>query len=353
MRILVVGGTGFIGPHVVRHLCALGHDVTVVHRGKHEVDLPKTVTHWHHPSLTPHRRAALADLSGELRQLAPDLVLDMIPATEEEANALMSSVRDIVRRVVAVSSADVYRAYGRLHRKEPGPPDPVPLSENSPLREKRYPYRGATLRAQDDARRWMDDYDKILVERVVMGNPRVPGTILRLSAIYGPCDGQHRLFRYLKRMLDRRPAIVLEDAVAKWRWSRGYVENVAEAIVLAVTDDRASGRIYNVGDPDALSEIEWVQAIGRATGWEGSVVAVSPDRLPNHLRVAWNPEQHVVTDTSRIRRELGYTEHVVRDEALKRTIAWEQEHPPETIDPGMFDYVAEDRIVAEAARPEE
>ncbi len=293
------------------------------------------------------------DLSGELRQLAPDLVLDMIPATEEDANALMSSVRGVAWRVVAVSSADVYRAYGRLHRKESGFPDPVPLSENSPLREKRYPYRGATLRDQDDPRRWMDDYDKILVEQVVMGDLQVPGTILRLSAIYGPGDGQHRLFRYLKRMLDRRPAIILEDAVAKWRWSRGYVENVAEAIVLAVTDERASGRIYNVGDPDALSEIEWVQAIGRATGWEGFVVAVSPDRLPNHLRVAWNPEQHVVTDTTRIRRELGYTEHVVRDETLKRTIAWEQEHPPETIDPSMFDYVAEDRMVAEAARPKE
>ncbi len=82
-------------------------------------------------------------------------------------------------------------------------------------------------------------------------------------------------------------------------------------------------------------------------------MAVSPDRLPNHLRVDWNPEQHLVTDTSRIRREHGYTEHVVRDEALKRTIAWEQEHPPETIDPSMFDYVAEDRIVAGAAMPEE
>lgn len=350
MRILVIGGTGFIGPHVARRLSEWGHDVTIVHRGQHEADLPKAVTHWHHPSLTPSRHAALADLSVGLRRLAPDLVLDMIPATEHDAKALMAAVRGITRRAVAISSMDVYRAYGRLHRREPGPPDPVPLTEDSPLRENLYPYRGETLRAQDDPRRWMDDYDKILVERVVMGEPLIAGTILRLPAVYGPGDTQHRLYRYVKRMSDRRPAIVLEGAVAHWRWSRAYVENVADAIALAVTDNRASGRIYNVGEEDTLPEIEWVKAIGRATGWEGAVVLVSSDKLPSHLRAPWNPEQHMVADTTRIRGELGYVERVPREEALRRTIEWERTNPPETIDPSLFDYAAEDRIVAEAVR---
>ena len=97
--------------------------------------------------------------------------------------------------------------------------------------------------------RWLDDYDKILVERVVIGEPDLPGTILRLPMIYGPGDDAHRLFPYLKRMDDGRPAILMEEVRARWRWARGYVEDVAEAVVSAVLDDRAAGRVYNVSEP--------------------------------------------------------------------------------------------------------
>ncbi len=346
MRILVIGGTGFIGPYVVRRLNEVGHDVTVFHRGQHEADLPPAVTHWHHPMLTPNRRAAFRDHSEELKRLAPDLVLDMIPATEQDAVALMEWVRGLVKRVVAISSGDVYQAYGRLHRKEPGLPDSVPLTEDSPLRQRLYPYRGESARAQDDPKRSMDDYDKILVERVVMGEPLVAGTILRLSAVYGPGDAQHRLFKYVKRMSDRRPAIILENLVAQWRWSRGYVENVADAIALAVSD-RASGRIYNVGEEDALSQLEWIRGIARAMGWERDVIPLPTEKLAGQLRVSWNAKQHIIMDTSRIRRELGYAERVGREDALIRTVAWERTNPPEKIDPDMFDYATEDTILSE------
>jgi hypothetical protein len=54
-----------------------------------------------------------------------------------------------------------------------------------------------------------------------------------------------------------------------------------------------------------------------------------------------------VVDTTRIREELGYTEPVSRDEALRRTVAWERAHPPEEVDPQAFDYAAEDALLAE------
>jgi hypothetical protein len=79
-------------------------------------------------------------------------------------------------------------------------------------------------------------------------------------------------------------------------------------------------------------------------------LAVPEDRLPGHLRMGLNTDQHLVTDTRRIREELGFEEPVSRKEALKRTVAWERENPPEEIDPKMFDYEAEDAVLAEWER---
>src|SRR5579864_1279230 len=161
-----------------------------------------------------------------------------------------------------------------------------------------------------------------------MSDPNLPGTVLRLPMVYGPGDYQHRMFAYLKRMDDGRPAILLDEAEARWKWTHGYVENVAAAIALAVTDERAAGRIYNVGEPFTFSMAEWIAKIGEAAGWQGKVVTVSHGRLPEPLRWDINAEQDIVVDSSRIRRELGYKEPVDIDEAIRRTVVWERANPP-------------------------
>jgi nucleoside-diphosphate-sugar epimerase len=165
--------------------------------------------------------------------------------------------------------------------------------------------------------------------------------------VYGPRDRQHRWFPYLKRMADGRPAILLGQGLSAWRWTRGYVENVAAAVALAVSDPQAIGRVYNVGEEDASSEAEWVHALAAAVGWTGEVVIVPDDRLPQHLAPGIDTVQHLVADTTRIRRELGYRESITRDEALRRTAAWELAHPPDEWAPEAFDYAAEDAILAQ------
>jgi nucleoside-diphosphate-sugar epimerase len=336
MRVLVIGGTRFIGPFVVTRLCDLGHEVLVFHRGQTGAGLPQRVEH------LLGERQHLAGFGAAFKRFAPQVVLDMIPMGEQDARTVMDTLRGLARRVVAVSSQDVYRAYGRLTGHESGAVDPVPLAEDAPLRHKLYPYRGESPRERDDPQRWLDDYDKILVERVVLADPHLPGTVLRLPMVYGPGDRQHRLFEYLKRMDDGRPAILLDEGLAKWRWTRGYVENVAAAIALAVVDARASGRIYNVGESEALTTVGWVREIGRVAGWLGKVVIVPAYRLPAHLAPNVNTDQHLVADTTCIRRELGYDESVPRDEALRRALAWERAHPPAQVESEKFDYAAED-----------
>jgi nucleoside-diphosphate-sugar epimerase len=116
--------------------------------------------------------------------------------------------------------------------------------------------------------------------------------------------------------------------------------------VLTIVKDRAEGRIYNIGEMEALSEAEWVKEIGQAARWDGEVVVVPKDHLPDHLRIDANMDQHIVVDTTRIRNELGYNELVPRDEWLRRAVEWERANPPSKIDPKQFDYAAEDAALA-------
>lgn len=336
MRVLIIGGTGLTGPFVVRRLVEQGHELSLFHRGGSRIDLPMEVQHIFGD------RNKLQGFVDEFRDFGPEIVVHMIATSEAHALNVMAVFRGIARRIVAISSQDVYHAYGRLIGIEPGPLDRTPVSEDDPVRTSLYPYRDRAT----DADHPLYNYDKILVERTILGSPKLPGTILRYPMVYGPRDRQHRLFRYLKRMDDGRPAIILDQGMAGWRWTKGYAENVAMAVVLAVTDDRASGRVFNVGEPDALSEADWVRAIGSAAGWKGRVVVLPSDRLPLSMRPEMDTDQDLVTDTSRIRRELGYTEVIAREEALSRTVLWQRRHPPDHIDPQQFDYAAEDAILA-------
>jgi nucleoside-diphosphate-sugar epimerase len=340
MRILIIGGTGFTGPHVVRRLDELGHELLLYHRGETEADLPGGIRHIYGD------RWDLSSAADELARFAPQVVLDMIPRNEQDAWTVVSLFRGIASRVVALSSQDVYRAYGRLIGIEPGPIEPVPLAEDAPLRTRLYPYWKRTEKPHHPP----NHYEKILAERIYTSEPDLPGTVLRFPMVYGPRDRQHRTFAYLKRMDDHRPAILLEEGQAAWRWTKGYVENLALAVVLAVTDDRAAGRTYNVGERETLTWVEWVRAIGRAADWDSEVIVLPKNRLPEHLVPEEDMDQHLVVDTTRIREELGYEEQVALDEALRRTVTWERAQPPEKVDPSQFDYAAEDAALVQGKR---
>lgn len=337
MNILIIGGTGFLGPFVVRQLVELGHTVTIFHTGEHEGDLPPQVRHVHHPSA----KHPTSGIPAELKTPAPDVIILLHPNGEEDATLVMREFKGIAKRVVAISSIDVYRAFSRANGFEPGPPDPTPLTEDSPLRDKRYPYRSDEPATDEDPRRKaFDAYDKILVEEAIFSDPDMPGTSLRLPMIYGPGDRQHRLADYLTPMDDGRTSIPLDENLAGWRAPRGYVENVAWAITLAATNDHTANRVYNVAEPNSLSIAEFAQRIGTAIDWPGAIVLVPPGKMEMPL----NTDQQWTTSSDRIRQELGYSEIVPLDEALRRTIEWERA----TRQPTLPDaYAEDDRILAE------
>jgi nucleoside-diphosphate-sugar epimerase len=336
MRILIIGGTGFIGPFVVRDLVDQGHEVAVFHRGNAQPTLPDSVRR------IVGDRNDLAAQRSTFERFAPDVVLDFLLSDGRQAQALMDTIRGLTGRVVAISSQDVYRAYEVLLKKTPGPLQKLPITEESELRTLLHPYDRAQLRRSQAAFSWVtEEYDKIPVERIVLGEGGLSGTVLRLPMVYGPGDPLHRSFAMLKRMDDGRAAILIQEDFAKFIPPRGYVEDVAAAIALATVSGRASGKIYNIASEQAFSELEWALKIGDIVGWKGSLVPVPADKIPGHLRMPVNAEQHWIVSSKRIRNELGFVEPVSLDAGIARTIEWERNNPP-AIDPKLFDYAAED-----------
>jgi nucleoside-diphosphate-sugar epimerase len=256
----------------------------------------------------------------------------MVAFTRDDAAALVRTFTGVARRTVVASSIDVYRAFGRLQRTEPGEPDPTPLTEDAPLREK------PSVHGERSEKRH--------VEEVVLGEPRLPGTVLRFPAVYGP--GDHRLYEYTRRMFDGRRAILLDEATAAWRFTHGYVEDVAEAVVLAVTHERAAGRTYNLGEVGMPHHLSRLRDLAAAAEWRGRFVSLPLGQLPSHLRedLDWRQDWAVVT--RRIRDELGYREVVSHEEGLRRTVEWQRANPPDVLDRAAFDYSAEDAALKAA-----
>jgi nucleoside-diphosphate-sugar epimerase len=223
----------------------------------------------------------------------------------------------------------------------------VPLTEESELRRSLHPYPAEGVQLMRKIFSWvMDDYDKIPAERVVMNDPELPGTVLRLPMAYGPGDPLHRFYPVVKRIADRRRQIIFPETLAAWRSPRGYVENVAAAIALAATDERAARRIYNVCEEPSFSELEWARKIAAAMQWDGDFVVLPIEQTPQHLLKPGNAAQHWTASSTRIRQELGYEEPVAIEEAIRRTIRWERENPPDVAFLAQFDYAVEDAAVA-------
>lgn len=289
MRALVIGGTNFIGPHVVRQMWELGHEVTIFHRGRKEAALPEGVNHYH------------SDLAGiPIRQFPEDLlprdfavVIHMNAMGLEDAQAAVDAFRGRTGRMVWASSGDVYCAYGRFTRHEPGPIEQMPLTEDSPLRTHLFPYR-KQAQSSDDLYYY---YEKILMEQTALDVQDPPGTILRLPKVYGKGSNANLATVYAYRNYP------------SWRWTHGYVENVAAAIVLAATAPSFASRIYNVGEERTPTIAE-------------RLAGLPPSQIPADAVAQFDFDQDMVYDTSRIRRELGYIEPISYEEGLRRTLSF-------------------------------
>jgi nucleoside-diphosphate-sugar epimerase len=308
MRILVIGGTHFIGRRVVELLVGRGDEVLLVHRGTTEPDEPLG-THLHAD------RSAFAGVAAQVRAFRPDAVVDAIAMTAADVEAVLPHLPDVP--IVLLSSIDVSLAYETLVARRPARV-PVPFDEEAPLRETRYLQRSDSRPGEPGY-----DYDKLDVEPPYLARG---AAVLRLGMVYGARDPQRREEFVLRRVRAGRRRIPVGPATLLL--PRLYIDDAAASVLAAIDRfDRAGGQAFHVNERATYPVGAWMRKILEVAGHEAELVRVPDDRLPRDLGLTAGIEQHLLASSARATRELGW-EPTDLDEAIGRSVRWHLENPP-------------------------
>jgi nucleoside-diphosphate-sugar epimerase len=290
MKVLVIGGTGYIGLHTVEELVRRYHDVSVFARGHKRPPLPQGVT------FIEGDRHNTEDIS-RARSFRFDAIIDINAYTREETQSLIQSFDGLLSRFVHLSTVSVCQLTSALPFDES---DPLVTDPNNS-----YGYNKAEC---ERALRWA---------HTKSGFPFVS---VRPTAVFGPRDDKSRENYYLKRLVARDPVIV-PDSGAMPIFAI-YVKDLAAVLVNALTAEAVTGSAYQLSQPDLISINE-------------ADVAHIPHALLE--RLGFNLHQFpyaagdrlILLDTSAARRDLNFTPTPYA-RALRETVEHFLERGPES-----------------------
>jgi dTDP-L-rhamnose 4-epimerase len=354
LKVLVTGGAGFIGSHLVDALLARGHELRVLDALEAQVHGAERKPPPWLPAAVDLRiadvrdraavRSALDGVEVVFHQAAAVGVGQSMYEIERyvSANALGAAVlleelverRDRLRRVVVASSMSLYgegayrdldgalvhpglRPAAQLEARRWEPEDergrplaPVPTAESAPL---------APTSVYAVTKR---DHEELFL---AVGNAYgIPTVALRYFNVFGtrqalgnPYTGVVAIFS--SRLLHGRAPVLFEDG----RQSRDFVHvsDIVAANLLAMEKDAAVGRTYNVGTGRATPVLAVAEALARALG-----VAVEPE-CTGHFRAG--DIRHCFADVSAIARELGFEARTSFEAGLDELLAWLRTQSPE------------------------
>jgi nucleoside-diphosphate-sugar epimerase len=322
MVVLITGGNGLLGRHLVSALQARGDDVRVlalanedtswlesrdvaVYRG--DIREPATLTAPLHGSEGVFHLAALMGVPRPKEDYHAVNVSGTL-------NVCRAALRAGVQRLVHISSSIVYGlALGR------------PADEDCPLAPFPDPY--PVTKAAGDK----------LVQQMI-ADEELPAVIIRPDQFFGPGDRVH-FARLADRLRSGRGIII---GTGENALPLVYVTDVIQALLLALDNVAAVGRVYNVTNDRPLSQREFLNAIARelgvpapriripywplyAAGYAGELLArASGDRLhppTTRFGVAFLGTESRNT-IHRARHELGYFPHVDLNEGVRLTADW-------------------------------
>ena len=237
-RLLILGGTGFVGSHLVPRLAAAGHAITLLSRNRERHRDLAVLPQVRILNADPHDRATL---TAHLRDA--DAAINLIGILNETGGARFR--RAHVELTATLVAACREAGVARLHQM-------------------------SSLRAGEGRSQYLITRGE--AETVVRASG-LAWTIHRPSVIFGPGDGLVSRFAALLRL-----APVLPLARPQARLAPVAVQDVVAAIARGVADPETAGRIFELYGPEALTLIAIVRAIRDAMGLHRLILPL-PDAL--------------------------------------------------------------------------
>ena len=300
MKVLFIGGTGFISTAASRAAIAEGLDVTVLNRGTRPQSLPGA-----HQLVADVQRPD--DMRAALEGLEFDSVVDWIAFTPSDVERDVQLFRGRVGQYVFISSASVYQK----------PPRDYLLSESTPLNN---PY-------------WEYSRNKIACEERLMRAYRdegFPVTVVRPSMTYDMnlpiAIGGWGTYTLADRLLSRWPIIVHGDGSSLWVVT--HADDLARGLVGLLGNERALGEAFHITSDEVLNWNQIYESIAGALDVEARIVHVPTDFIASVVpRMAGSllgdKTWSVVFDNSKIKGVVpGFEATVPLREGIDRTLAW-------------------------------
>jgi len=258
MKVLVIGGTLYIGRQLVKALCDAGHDVAVLHR-REEHDLARRVE-----NLTADRNDAAAvkqALAGRRFDVVYDNAYDWERGTTVfQVEATVRACGEGLSRYVFMSSVAAY-GDGLNH------------------------YEGDALAPDNHPDMYVRN--KATTERMLFRlhhRHGLPVVTFRPPFIYGPGNPYYREAFFWDRIRFGRPIIIPGDGHRLMQFV--YVKDLVRALVRAMEVPSAEGEAFNIGDNRPLTQVEVVQALAAAAGKTPQTVRVPREAI---LHAGGNP----------------------------------------------------------------
>ena len=323
MKVLVIGGTLFIGRQLVAELLKAGHSVAILHRrSKH--NLAKRVENLLADRNDPE---AVQRVIGERRfEVVFDNVYDWergTTAAQVEATAL--AMGNHLQRYVFMSSV---AAYG----------DGLNHYEGDPLAPDNHPE--AYVR------------NKAMSERALLRLHRkngFPVVTFRPPFVFGLENPFYREAFFWDRMRAGRPIIIPGDGTRLMQFV--YVKDLVRALLRSIEVDAAVGEAFNIGNPKPLTQVEAVREMARTAGKKPELVRVPREKIAS---AGGNPMSNpfyfgeyldvlpITENVSKLQRVLG-VRLTAFPTGLRETYRWYLRQPRRKPDFGF-----EDRLIASA-----
>lgn len=287
-RALILGGTGLVGQAAARHLLGAGWEVDLT--GRNPERMPPDIAAAG-GRFIPAERSEQGELAAALGQGA-DLLVDCLCFTANHARLLLPLLGGAGSTVMISSKAVYIDAEGNHVNSDTPPRFDGPINETQPTMEP------GTM---DYNSRAGYGANKVAAEQVLLESGW-PVTVIRPSKVHGVGATQPREWVFVKRILDKRPAVFLANRGAGIDHTTAAANIAALIEVVAASPGR---RVLNSADPDAPSGLEIARTIARHLdyAWDEVLLGDGEDEsLGDH---PWNASHPIVLDMSAA-IELGY-----------------------------------------------